>query len=49
VPIPSARTLEADILPDEDRICREVLRLLGTSTDSLPDFYADSFAHSATE
>src|ERR1019366_5004337 len=45
----SARPLGADSLPDEARICPEVLRLLSTSTDSLPDFYADSFAHSATE
>ncbi len=49
VPIPSARSLEADILPDEQRICRDVLRLLQVSSDSLPDFYADSFAHSSAE
>jgi 2-oxoisovalerate dehydrogenase E1 component len=49
VPIPSARSLEVDILPDEDRICREVLRLLRASTDCVPDLYADSFAHSAAE
>lgn len=46
VPIPSARSLEVDILPGEDRICREVLALLQKSDDSL---YADSFAHSPIE
>ena len=47
VPIPSARSLEAQILPDEDRICREVVRLTLAAADPANQPYADSFTYAA--
>src|SRR5262249_30766819 len=49
VPIPSARSLEAEVLPDEDRICDAVVRLVAGETARPFDVYAESFVYSAAE
>ncbi len=49
VPIPSARSLEAQVLPNEDRICRDVVRLVLEGAGEPIEPYAESFTYSAAE
>jgi 2-oxoisovalerate dehydrogenase E1 component len=49
VPIPSARSLEAQILPDEDRVCREVVRLVVEGAGDPIEHYAESLTYSTAQ
>lgn len=49
VPVPSARSLERDVLPDEERIFREVLRLTAEAAGVESYTYAESVAHTTAE